>query len=179
MKLHLRSLLLALPFLICVAGVFPPHAAVAQGPSWRLDGPPPDNAKTRMWLLKNMVKYLKLDDSAEKRFQPIFLDYQEKRSKLMQEHFEVTRKISAAVDNDLSPITEMQTLVQRYKVINRSLYREKERFLKRSEEVLDARQMVKLTIYEDKMKEELFKRMRKDNHNMPGGTNTAPPGLMK
>jgi hypothetical protein len=166
-------MLLAIPLLLCTAGIS--LSQVAAPPPGRPGGPPPDDARTRMWLFENMVKYLKLDDSASKRFQPIFLDYSEKRGRLMREHFEVTHKIFKAVDNDASPIAEMQTLTQRYKVLNRSLWQEKERFLKRSEEVLDARQMVKLTIYEDKMKEELFRRLKRGNQQTPGSMTLTPP----
>ena len=179
MNRYLVPLLLAIPLYICIPGVSFSQGSAATAPAVRPNGPPPDNAKTRMWLLENMVKYLKLDDAAAKRFQPIFLEYSEKRGKLMRESFEVTHKISDAVDNDLYPIAELQTLAQRYKAIYRSMWREKEVFLKRSEEILDPRQMVKLTIYEDKMKEELFKRLRKDHPNMHGKPNVTPPGQPK
>lgn len=178
MKRYMLPMLLAIPLLICTTGVSLSQIAVQQTPSGRRGGPPPDDARTRMWLFDNMVKYLKLDDSASKRFQPIFLDYSEKRGKLMREHFEVTHKIFKAVDNDSYPIAELQMLNQRYKVLNRSLWQEKEKFLKRSEEVLDARQMVKLTTYEDKMKEDLFRRLKRDNHQSPADMTITPPGSM-
>lgn len=169
MKRYMLSLLLIVPFLVSAPCVSFSQGTAANIQSKRPDGPPPDNAKMRMWLFDNMVKYLKLNDAAAKRFQPIFIDYSEKRGKLMREHFEVTHKISDDVDNDSSPIADLQTLTKRYKAINRALWQEKDQFLKRSEDVLDARQMVKLTIYEDKMKEELFRRLRKDHDDTPGG----------
>jgi hypothetical protein len=184
MKRYVLSVFLAIPLIICTLGTSFPQGMSMQAPLGKPDGPgpggpPPDNQKTRMWLFDNMVKYLKLDDAAANRFRPIFMEYSENRGKFMREHFEIFHKISDAVDTDSTPITELQTLAQRYKSLERSLWKEREKFFQRSEAILDARQMVKLTIYEDKMKDELFRRMRKDHQNTPGEQNATPQGPFK
>lgn len=183
MKRYVLSVFLAIPLIICTLGTSFSQGMM-QAPLGKTDGPdpggpPPDNSKTRMWLFENMVKYLKLDDAAANRFRPVYMEYSENRGKFMREHFEISHKILNAVDNDSTPISELQTLARRYKAIDRSMWQDKERFLKRSEKILDPRQMVKLTVYEEKMKDELFKRMRKDHQNAPGGPNSAPLGPVR
>lgn len=145
-------------------------------------GPPPgeESAKMRMWIYTNLEKYLKLEEATSRKFQPLFNDYSDAREKLRKEHFELNRRIARDVEDESVPVADLKALSQRYKAIDRSLWQEREKFYKRSEKILDDRQMVKLIIFEDKVKEDLFRRFRGARRDGPPGAKpgTAPESEM-
>ncbi len=139
--------------------------------------PAPDDPKVLQWMFKNMREYLKLDDEQSKRFEPIFLEYVKTRGKLMKEHGTLLRRIMADSDNESVAVKDLQSLSSQYKAMGRQLWQQREGFYKKSAEVLNERQVVKLVIYEDKVKEELFHRMRRDRGSdgvRKGGDSSRP-----
>lgn len=89
---------------------------------------------------------------------------------------DLVHTIIGKVEDDSVPIAELKTLSERYKAVNRSLWREREQFLRRASEMLDERQMVKLIVYEEKMKDDLFKKFRDRRGDGRQRPNAAPPG---
>lgn len=179
MKRSIFISLLVLPLYVCIMGI-----AIAQEPMEPPFGPPKedgffrprrDEPKMRKFLYRNLEKYLGLDEAASKRFQPIFIEYGEVRGGLMREQHETYRKIDAVVDNESTPLADVQALAQKYSSIHKSLWQEREKFLKVSKKILTPRQMIKLLIFEDKMKEDIFRRMRKDDSNPPELPNFTLP----
>lgn len=168
------------PVLAAALLLTPQHLVSAQeAPNMRdRPGPPEaEPAKMRMWVYSNLEKYLKLSEDTSRRFLPVFTEYSETRGKLMHEHMELTRKIAKGADDESVSIAELKALAQRYKDINRSLWQGREKFYKRSKEILDGRQIVKLVIFEDKMKDDLFKKFRESRKGEPPeGEMPPPPG---
>jgi hypothetical protein len=169
-------LMLAVVFLLTLA--YPLHAQNPPGP------PPPgrepskeDLAKMQMWIYSNLEKYLKLDETTSRRLKPIFIEYSENRGKLMRVQSELSRRIMKDIEDDTIPVADLKVLAQRYKALTRSLWQEREKFYKRSEEILNDRQIIKLVIFEDKVKEDLFRRFRgerREDHDR--GKPTSAPG---
>ncbi len=132
--------------------------------------------KTRELFYSNLAKYLKLSETVSPRFKPLFEEYSESRGKLFKESMDLVHTIIGKVEDDSVPIAELKTLSERYKAVNRSLWREREQFLRRASEMLDERQMVKLIVYEEKMKDDLFKKFRDRRGDGRQRPNAAPPG---
>jgi hypothetical protein len=135
--------------------------------------------KTRELFYSNLAKYLKLSEPVSRRFKPLFEEYGESRGKLFKESMDLVHTIIGKVEDDSIPVAELKTLSERYKAVNRSLWREREQFLRRASEMLDERQMVKLTVYEEKMKADLFKKFRDRRGDGRQRPDAAPPGNFK
>jgi hypothetical protein len=132
--------------------------------------------QTRELFYSNLAKYLKLSEPVSRRFKPLFEEYGESRGKLFKESMDLVHTIIGKVEDDSVPVAELKTLSERYKAVNRSLWREREQFLRRASEMLDERQMVKLTVYEEKMKDDLFKKFRDRRNDGRQRPDAAPPG---
>ncbi len=166
---------------VCAAVLFYPVTyAAAQERSSR--GAPGDthqtgpDKQTRELFYANLAKYLKLSEPVSRRFKPLFEEYGEARGKLFKENMDLVHTIIEKVEDDSVPVSELKTLSERYKAVNRSLWREREQFLRRASEMLDERQMVKLTVYEEKMKDDLFKKFRDRRGEGRQRPDNAPPG---
>jgi hypothetical protein len=108
---------------------------------------------------------------------PIFIEYSETRGKLMREHAELSHRIAKEVEDDETLIADLKKLVSRYKSIDRSIWQEREKFYKRAHLILDDRQMVKLIVFEDKMKDDLFRKFRQTRGDAHGENEMMPaPG---
>jgi hypothetical protein len=95
----------------------------------------------------------------------------------MHEQMELTRKITDSVDDESAPISQLKTLADRFKAVNRSLWQDREKFYKRSAVILNDRQMIKLLIFEEKMKGDLFRKFREPHKDgQPGGGPPPFPG---
>ena len=133
------------------------------------------NKQTRELFYSNLAKYLKLSDPVSRKFKPIFEEYGESRGKLFKENSDIVHAIIEKVENDSVPVADLKTLAERYRAVNRSLWREREQFLRRASEMLDDRQMIKLTVYEEKMKDDLFRKFRDRRGEGRERPDVAPP----
>ncbi len=135
----------------------------------------PDEEKFRRWLFFHLQKYLNLEGAAAKRFETVFLEYSESRSRLMKEHIELSKRIADDVENESVPVEKLRQLSQRYKDINRSLWLEREAYYRKAESTLSERQMIKLIIYEDRVKDDLFRRVRREDGAGGPPDSSRPP----
>ena len=158
----------------------PQHRVIAQEAPAMRERPGPseaDQAKMKMWIYNSLEKYLKLSGDTSRKFRPLFDEFSDSRGKLMHEQMELTRKITDAVDDESVPISQLKTLADRFKAVNRSLWQDREKFLKRSAVILNDRQMIKLLIFEEKMKSDLFRKFREPHKDgRPGGGPPPFPG---
>ena len=83
----------------------------------------PGGPHSRELLYTRLTEYLKLSGETSRRFQTVFTEYGEVRWKLMKEQIELFRKISHDVEDDSVPAADLKTLAERYRSINRSLWR--------------------------------------------------------
>ncbi|MHB9030406.1 MAG: hypothetical protein ACYC9O_16695 [Candidatus Latescibacterota bacterium] len=137
--------------------------------------PKPDEPRHFRWMFAQLKEYLKLDDATSKRFEPIFLEYFKSRGQLTKEQMTLMHRIYQDADNRSSSVKDLQEMTQKYRAVNRSLWQARETFYRKSGEILDERQAVKLIIYEDKVKDDLFQRMRQERGGQRGNRDMARP----
>lgn len=118
-------------------------------------------AQFRKWIWNNLKTFLKLDDNTAARFQPIFKEYSAIRGKLMREHNQLIRSIDRDADNPAVPLKELRDHARRLAEVNKSLIIEREKYYQKAKGVLNELQQIKLLIFEDKVKEDIFRRMEK------------------
>ncbi|MFA6470553.1 MAG: hypothetical protein WCU00_00820 [Candidatus Latescibacterota bacterium] len=118
-------------------------------------------AQFREWIWNNLKTYLKLDDAAAAKFKPIFQEHSETRGKLMHEHNQLIRIIDLNADNPSVPFKDLRDNARRLEIVNKSLITEWEKYNIKAKGILNELQQIKLLIYDDKLKEDIFKRMGK------------------
>jgi len=126
-------------------------------------------------MYTHLKEYLKLDDATSKRFEPVFLEYFKSRGQLTKEQMTLMHRIYQDTDSGTVPVRDLQQLAQKYRAVNRSLWQARETFYRKSGEILNERQTVKLIIYEDKVKDDLFQRMRQERGGPRGNRGTGKP----
>jgi len=129
-------------------------------------------AQFREWVWTNLRNFLSLDDNTARRFKPVFQEYGAVRGKLMREHNGLIRSIDKDADNPAVPITEMRKRAARLLEVKKSLLFERDKYYQKAKSVLNERQQIKLLIYEDKVKEDIFRRLER----RPDSDKPAPPG---
>ena len=116
--------------------------------------------KMRAMMRWRLVEYLDLDENQSAQIFPIMKEAEETRDKLMKERREIVRKISDDIDNPAVSVKELKKDVDRLEKLNEKMMQARKNFLKKSEKVLEDRQYIKLLIFEDRLKADLFKRYR-------------------
>jgi hypothetical protein len=126
--------------------------------------------KTKFMIMWNLIDYLHLDDDTIAKLFPLLNEETQKREKLMDAHRKLAEQIIAGVDSESVSISELKSLVKKLDDINESLHRERMAFLEKAKKILDDRQYIKLVIFNDKLKKDLFNRFseRHLNAEMPG-----------
>jgi hypothetical protein len=161
----------AIFFLLALSGISGAQEIMRPGPP----GGDPQNqqheAQFREWIWNNFQTFLKLDENTAAKFQPIFKEYGTIRGKLMREHNMLIRDIGKDVDNPSVTIRQLRDKAERLKQIDKSLSFEKEKYYQKAKRILNERQQIKLLIFEDKIKEDIFRRMEKRSDERP-----LPPG---
>lgn len=114
--------------------------------------------KSRLMIMWNLVDYLDLDEDAAASFFPIFNDHTKKRDEFTKQHRELVTQIVNDIEDESVSISELKDLVQKLDDIDASISKERNTFLEKAKEILDDRQYVKLVIFNDKLKKDLFNR---------------------
>ena len=114
----------------------------------------------KLMVMWRLVDYLKLNEETSSKFFPVYLEYINNRDKLLKEQRELIHTISDNVDNESIPIKNLKKDVEKLTQIGKSLNEDRNKFLKKAETILDERQNIKLIVFEDKLKYDLFDRFR-------------------
>ena len=114
----------------------------------------------KLMVMWSLVDYLNLNDKTSSKFFPVYLEYINNRDKLLKEQRELIHTISDNVDNESITIKNLKKDVEKLTQIGKSLNEDRNKFLKKAETILDERQHVKLLIFDDKLKYDLFERYR-------------------
>jgi hypothetical protein len=93
----------------------------------------------------------------------------------MREHNGLIRSIDKDADNPAVPIREMRERAQRLAEVKKSLITEREKYYQKAKAVLNERQQIKLLIYEDKVKEDIFRRLEKHSDSEKPAPPVPPP----
>lgn len=114
--------------------------------------------RTRQMIMWNLVEYLDLDEETAARFFPIFKQHNKKRTELTRQHREIVSKIVADVSDESVSSNDLKALINKFEETAASIEKERIAFLEKSRKVLDYRQYVKLVVFNDKLKRDLFNR---------------------
>jgi len=138
--------------------------------------------KTRQMIMWNLIEYLDLDEETAVVFFPIFKEHNKKRHELTRQHMEIVAKIIADVSDESVSSKALKALVNKHEETAASIEKERTAFLEKSRKILDYRQYVKLVVFNDKLKKDLFNRFSKRdfdrmrssrNNNSPSGGDKA------
>ena len=114
--------------------------------------------KSRLMIMWNLVDYLNLDEDTAASFFPIFNEHTQKRDKLTKSHREIVNQIITEVEKEDISTGELTTLVDKLEDIAEQNHNERKEFLEKAKKILDDRQYVKMVIFNDKLKKDLFGR---------------------
>ena len=118
--------------------------------------------KSRLMVMYRLVDHLNLDEDTATRFFPAYLAHANSRDKLLKEHRELIHEISEDADDESVSVKDLKKKVAKLKIVEKSMNIEREKFLEKSEEILDERQYIKLIVFNDKLKEDLISRFRSE-----------------
>jgi hypothetical protein len=140
-----------------------------------------DRGKIRQMVIWRLIDELDLSEDTSAKFLPVYKEYLERREENMKQSRDLIHKISENANNESVPIKTLREDVQKLTDIDKTLAQEREKFLKKSESILDERQYIKLIIFEDKLKGDFIERFREKRFmiDIPEGSGDIPfpPGL--
>ena len=99
--------------------------------------------KVQSFIMMKLVEYLDLDEEQSARLFPLIRESNKIRSKLTKERMELINKIRKEIER-----------------IDEQIVKGHKEFLNKSEKILDERQYIKLILFDDRLKEDLFKHFR-------------------
>jgi hypothetical protein len=123
-------------------------------------------AQIQSFMLGKIIGFLDLDKDQAAKFTPLFKELGESREKIMDERRDLVKSLVSGVDNKAVSLKELNAKVIKLKKNDAILEKEREEFLKKARKFLDERQVIKLQIFEDWLKEDYFKHM-KESGNPP------------
>lgn len=107
-----------------------------------------------------LIKYLALNEDQSTKFLPVFIESNKIRIKLINERRKIVRATAKDIDDESVSIKDLQKQLAIIEKIDKEIMKEHENFLKKSNEILDERQYIKLKLFEDKLKDDLYQRFR-------------------
>ncbi len=107
-----------------------------------------------------LVEYLDLNEEQSAKYFPIMKEAGEIRDKLIKQRRKVIKKIFNDIDEPAVSLKELKKDVDTLQQLNEKMLQARKNFHKKSEKVLEDRQLIKLLIFEDKLKADLFRRYR-------------------
>ena len=107
-----------------------------------------------------LIKYLALDEDQSTKFLPVFVESNKVRIKLINERRKLVHATTKDLDDESASINNLQKQLARIETIDKEIAKEHESFLKKSKSILDDRQYIKLKLFEDKLKDDLYQRFR-------------------
>ena len=127
--------------------------------------------RVRVMIMWHLVDYLQIDEDTAKVFFPIYSDYMKKRNDLMDEQRRLTESVSASVEDESSDVKALRKNAERLETIESDLVKLRRDFLHASEDRLTPRQYVKLFVFDEKMKNDLLRRILPDGRRGGGDPN--------
>ena len=107
-----------------------------------------------------LIKYLALNEDQSTKFLPVFIESNKIRIKLINGRRKIVHATAKDIDDESVSIKDLQKQLARIEKIDKEIMKEHENFLKKSKEILDERQYIKLKLFEDKLKDDLYQRFR-------------------
>ena len=115
---------------------------------------------SRLMIMWRLVDYLSLDEDTATLFFPLYREYMKTRESLMKDQRTLTKKIVKNADDESVPVKDLKKDLAKLLGNEKSLSDAQKNFYKKSEKILSDRQYIKLIIFNDKLKDDLFSRFR-------------------
>ena len=126
----------------------------------RPNRPDADN-DIRNFIAWKLVDYLRLTEDQSQKLFPLWSEFTRGRTKLHQERREIFKKIESSVeDTTVSTDNLMNLLNELIASENKEIY-QRDEFRKRSRDILDDRQYMKLIIFENRLLEDFLRDFNK------------------
>jgi hypothetical protein len=107
-----------------------------------------------------LIKFLDLNEEQSFKFLPIFKESNEKRFQLIDEHRKLVGKIIKDIDDESVPESSLKEQLAKIEQIENEIIKERENYQIKTRKILNERQFIKLRLFEDKLKNDLFQRFR-------------------
>ncbi|MCE5251811.1 hypothetical protein LLG96_16505 [bacterium] len=118
--------------------------------------PDDKGSKSRLMIMWNLVDYLGLDEATAAKFFPVFIEHNNARDKFFNEHRELAEQIIKDVDDESVSVKSLKESIAKLDQLDESIRAERDAFHKKTKAFLNERQYVKLVIFNDKLKRDLF-----------------------
>jgi len=116
---------------------------------------------SRLMIMWRLVDYLSLDEDTATLFFPLYREYMKTHESILKNQRALTKKISKDVENESVSVKDLKKDIEKLFKNEKALSDARDNFHKKSKKILSDRQYVKLIIFKDKLKEDLFSRFRK------------------
>ncbi len=116
--------------------------------------------KVKRFIMMRLVEYLDLNENQSAKLFPLLRESDKMRGKLTKERTELIHEITKNVEDESVSEKDLEKQKKALEKINEELLKEHNGFLDKSEKILDDRQYLKLMLFEDRLKEDLFKQFR-------------------
>jgi hypothetical protein len=150
--------------LLCICFIFSTYDGRAQeigSPEMKMESSEMSrHQKIHAMMVWNLVDYLNLNEEQSLRFFPLLKEYDNARERIMHEHRELTEKISSDLNDASVQIPEIRKEIEKLDKMNEEQLKGKNEFFKKSAQILDERQCLKLRLYEDWLKINLMQRFK-------------------
>ncbi|MFC1485541.1 hypothetical protein ACFL55_00765 [Candidatus Latescibacterota bacterium] len=110
-----------------------------------------EDRDVRDFIAWKLVDYLRLSEEQSQNLFPLWSEYSRGRGKMQKEQRELYRKIDSSVEDSSVSTDDLMVLVNELMASERKEIENKENFRKRSREILDDRQYIKLIIFENRL----------------------------
>jgi len=124
--------------------------------------------RVQSFIMMKLVEYLDLDEEQSAKLFPMIRESNKIRGKLIKERMELIHRIGKEIDDESISIKDLRKQIKEIERIDEQLVKGHKDFLNKSEKILDERQYIKLILFDDRLKEDLFQRFRSRN---PRGEN--------
>lgn len=152
--------------------------AVAQerdsGPPRRTERSAEDREKMQEMMVWRIVKYLDLNEDQSAKFLPIIKDFFGVNDKIRIEQRQILETLFKTVDDETVPVGDLKNNLARLLELREQEKKGQEAFLERVKGIINDRQFVKIRLFEDKLKHDLFRRFR-NMRGERGANRSAPP----
>jgi len=152
--------------------------AVAQegdsGPPRRTEKSAQDREKMQEMMVWRIVKYLDLNEDQSVKFLPIIKDFFGANDKIRFEQRQILETLLKTVDDETAAVGDLKNNLARLQKLREQEKKEQDAYLGKVKGILNDRQFVKMHLFEDKLKHDLFRRFRNRRGDQEADRSTSP-----
>ncbi|MFC1606935.1 hypothetical protein ACFL47_03100 [Candidatus Latescibacterota bacterium] len=132
----------------------------------------PGTSQYRLRVMWGLVEFLDMNEETAASFFPVLRDHSKNRDSITKKHRELAKQIIDDIEKEDMSTSALKEMVVRLESLQDQIEQEQQSFLAKSKKILNDRQYIKLTIFNDKLKHDLFNRYSSRRK----GDSTSGPG---